>query len=173
MEHETLTSIAGRMALLERRLRRERRVWLGIGLGVLVTVGIAAQTPPPAPTAIRATRLEVVDEAGQVVFTVSAARGGSTLLVQNSAGQPGVGVYASETGGRLAVLNAEGQEVFSAGVRQDTGLAGLWERNCKPSRSNGERLTSSARNSSRSAGSFVTFHSQAAAVGRQSRSAVS
>src|SRR4029453_7835287 len=107
MEHETLTSFTERMARLERRMRCERRLWLGLGLGLLVTAGVAAQTPPPAPTVIRATRLEVVDEAGQVVFTVSAAKGGSAMLVQNSAGQPGIGVYASAKGGRLAVLNPE------------------------------------------------------------------
>jgi hypothetical protein len=128
MEHETLSNLAERLALLECRLRRKRRLWLALGLGLLATVGVAAQTPPPAPTVIRATRLEVVDEAGQVVFTVSATKEGSTMLVQNSAGRPGVGVYASATGGRLAVLNAEGQEVFSAGARQDMSLPGLWER---------------------------------------------
>jgi hypothetical protein len=45
--------------------------------------------------------------------------------------------------------------------------------NCRPLRSNGERLSSSARNSSRSAGSFATFHSQLVVVGRQIHNAAS
>lgn len=101
-----LTDMAERTAALEHRVRSDRRWLLGLGLSILAALSIAAQTAPSAPTVVRATRLEVVDAAGHVVFTVS----------------------ASEKGGRLEVLNHEGQETFSAGIRQDTGLPGLWER---------------------------------------------
>src|SRR5262245_19188693 len=115
MEEYTPAAIAGRLATLERRLRQYRRLSLGLGLLLLAGVSMASQTAPAPSPVVCSTRLEVVDEAGRVVFTAEAQKGGGTIRVFNQAGNAGVVAAATELGGRLEVLNREGQEIFSAG----------------------------------------------------------
>jgi hypothetical protein len=124
----TPTAIAERLAPLERHVRRYRRLSLGLGLLMLIGVCMAAQTPPDTSPVLRATRLEIVDDAGRVVFSAEAQKGGGMIRVLTQAGKAGVVVAATDLGGRLEVLNREGQEMFSVGTQSGTTLSGLWER---------------------------------------------
>ena len=128
MGDEGLTITAKHLAVLEQRVCWYRYLSLGLGVLILLGVSLAAQTSSPAPTVVRATRFEVVDEAGQVVFTAEAHQGGGALHVWNTKGQPGLRAYATDRGGRVEVLDHEGKEIFSAGTPSGAELSGLWER---------------------------------------------
>src|SRR5215471_1472374 len=107
MQEDNLSVIAGRLTVLERRVRWYQRLTLTLGLGLVLAVSLAAQTVPAISDVLRARRLEVVDEAGKV----------------------GVTAYATVSGGRIEVLNNTGRQVFSAGaVQGGKEPVGLWEQ---------------------------------------------
>jgi hypothetical protein len=128
MEEYTPTAIAARLAVLERQVRRYRRLGLGLGLLLLAGVSMASQTSPAPSPVLRTTRLEVVDEAGRVVFAAEAQKGSGAIRLFNQAGKAGVVAAAADLGGHFAVLNREGQEIFSTGAQGGGTPAGLWER---------------------------------------------
>jgi hypothetical protein len=128
MGEQTPQALYERLAILERRLRQYRRLSCGLGLLMLVGVSVAAQTLPATSAVLRTTRLEVVDDAGRVVFAAEAQKGGGVMRILSQAGKPAVVAAATEAGGRLEVLNREGKELFSVGTQSGAALPGLWER---------------------------------------------
>jgi len=107
MRDDNLSGSAGRLAVLERRVRWYQRLTLALGLGLLLGVSLAARTAPSVSEVFQVRRLEVVDEAGKVGFTA----------------------YATAVGGRIEVLNNAGRLVFSAGtVQGGKEPVGLWEQ---------------------------------------------
>ena len=124
MRDDSLSVIAARLAALEYRVRWYQRLMLTLDLGLVLAVGLAAQTVPSVADVLRARRLEVVDEAGKVGFTA----------------------YATMVGGRLEVLNNAGRQVFSAGtVQGGKEPVGLWEQTLRTIDRQGRELDQQRR----------------------------
>lgn len=124
MRDDNLSVIAGRLAVLECRVRWYQRLTLALALGLVLGVSLAARTAPAISDALRTRRLEVVDEAGKV----------------------GVTAYATAGGGRLEVLNNAAQHVFSAGtVQGGKEIVGLWEHTLRTVDRQGRELDQQRR----------------------------
>ena len=83
--------------------------WFRVAAGLALLVGVTlADTPTgSAPERLQAQRLEVLNEAGQIVFMV----------------------HATKSGGRLEVKNEAGMVVFSAGTDPDDPVrVEVWEQ---------------------------------------------
>jgi hypothetical protein len=117
-----------RLRVLESRIRLYRRLLVGLSVILIAGISLAAQTALPTSSVVRAKRIEVVDEDGQAVLTAGARQEGGMLRVWTRDGKLGVGVEATHSGGRVTVLNQAGREIFSAGIRPETDIPGLWER---------------------------------------------
>src|SRR5262245_9871784 len=87
MHDDNLSVIAARLEALEYRVRWYQRLTWALGLGLVLAVSLAAQTVPSVAEVLRARRLEVVDEAGKVGFTAYATAVGGRIEVLNNAGQ--------------------------------------------------------------------------------------
>src|SRR5262245_24983364 len=87
MHDDNLSVIAARLEALEYRVRWYQRLTWALGLGLVLAVSLAAQTVPSVAEVLRARRLEVVDEAGKVGFIASATASGGRVEVLNNAGQ--------------------------------------------------------------------------------------
>jgi uncharacterized coiled-coil protein SlyX len=106
MRNGRSTWLETRMATLRRRPYRHCWVVGVVGWALVVGIGIAATTSRSVPAVIQAKRLEVVNEAGQVVFVAR----------------------VTVDGGRVEVVNDAGLTVFSTGAdRAGTEPLGLWE----------------------------------------------
>lgn len=124
MRDDSLSVIAGRLAVLECLVRWYQRLTLALALGVVLGVSLAARTMPAVSDVLQAKRLEVVDEAGKV----------------------GVTAYATAGGGRLEVLNNAAQQVFSAGTIQGgKETVGLWEHTLRTIDRQGHELDQQRR----------------------------
>src|SRR2546426_8579805 len=86
MRDDNLSGSAGRLAVLERRVRWYQRLTLALGLGLLLGVSLAARTAPSVSEVLQVRRLEVVDEAGKVGVTAYATAGGGRVEGLNKAG---------------------------------------------------------------------------------------
>ena len=87
MGDDNLSVIASRLAFLECQVRWYQRLTLALALGLVLGVSLAARTMPAVSDVLQARRLEVVDEAGKVGVTVYATAGGGRIEVLNNAGQ--------------------------------------------------------------------------------------
>lgn len=87
MGHDTLSVIAARLAVLECRVRWYQRLMFALGLALVLGVSLAARTAPAISDGLQTRRLEVVDAAGKVGVTAYATAGGGRLEVLNNAGQ--------------------------------------------------------------------------------------
>lgn len=128
MENRKQAVLANRAGALERRVRLYHRLAIGFGFIVIAAACMAARHVASKPMTLRATRLEIVNEAGQVVLRAGFDTDGGTLRLWTHDGKLRLGAYATSKGGRLEVLNGEGYELFSAGAHSATGRQGLWER---------------------------------------------
>jgi hypothetical protein len=87
MGDDTLSVSARRLVALEGRVRWYQRLTLALALGLVLSVSLAARTMPAVSDVLQARRLEVVDEAGKVRVTAYATAGGGRIEVLNNAGQ--------------------------------------------------------------------------------------
>jgi hypothetical protein len=87
MWDDHLSVVDRRLAALECRVRWYRRLTLALGLGLLLGVSLAARTVPSVADVLQTRRLEVVDEAGKVGVTAYATAAGGRIEVLNNAGQ--------------------------------------------------------------------------------------
>lgn len=166
MENQKQTVIADRLGTLERRVRLYHRLAIGFGLIVIAAACIAARNVDSKPTTIRATRLEIINEAGQVVLRAGFDTDGGTLRLWTHDGKLRFGAYATSKGGRLEVLNREGHERFSAGPRRETDLQGLWERHR-------QRFAQNAQETNRLTQAMYTVESQLRALAQPNRADIS
>jgi hypothetical protein len=128
MEHKQQTVLAHRLVTLERHVRLYHRLAVGFGLIVIAAACLAARYATSQPMTIRTTRLDIVNEAGQVVLSAASDMDGGTLRLWSGDGKLRLGAYATSKGGRLEILNQEGYERFAVGTPGVTDLQGLWER---------------------------------------------
>jgi hypothetical protein len=115
------------VAHLQRQGRVYRRLCLLL-LG-LILLGIAptGSAPVALPEVIRGTRLEIVNDAGQVVLRAAAEAGG-TLQLWNDNGTLSLSMRATPLGGRLEILDAARHTAFSAGQAPSQELPAHWEQ---------------------------------------------
>ena len=107
MRHARWTTSGSRLTTLGCRSCGHSRLLGLFGLVLLMGVGVAATTSPPVPAVMRAGRIEVVSDEGNVVFVAR----------------------ATDRGGRIEVVNVAGEVIFSAGAHQDDQeQRGLWEQ---------------------------------------------
>jgi len=124
MRDDNSSVIAGRLAVLEWRVRRYQRLTLALGSALVLGISLAARPVPPVSDVLQTRRLEVVDEAGKA----------------------GVTVYATAAGGRIEVLNNAAQHVFSAGtVQGGKEPVGLWEHTLRSIDRQGRELDQQRR----------------------------
>jgi hypothetical protein len=95
---------------------------------MLLGVRVAAPSPAPPPETIRATRLEIVNEAGQVVWRAEARQSGGTMQLWSTAGKLSVAVHATPLGGYLEIFNGAETALFTVGKTPTQKLPGPWER---------------------------------------------
>ncbi len=108
MENTNQAAFAKRLSTIERRVRLYHRLAIGLGLMVIASACIAARNVSSKPMTIRATRLDIVNEAGQVVLSVGFDIQGGTLRLWSHDGKLYFGAYATTKGGRLEVLTQGG-----------------------------------------------------------------
>lgn len=115
-------TVEARLASLERSARRWRAgcaALLAVGVGALV---LGADKPPPASfDTLRVKRLEVANDDGKVVGTLSALDGEGMLILNNKAGKTAVGLGAVEAGGILTIHNNSGTKCIMLTGGDDTG----------------------------------------------------
>jgi hypothetical protein len=80
---------------------------------------------------VRGTRLEIVNNAGQVVLRAEAHQAGGGLQLWSDKGTVSLTLRATPLGGRLEVLNAAEQAVFSVGQTPTSELPGHWEQHLR------------------------------------------
>lgn len=106
-----------------------RPYWLALlglllSLAGIVALGRAATAPPSVPNAMQTQRLEVVNDAGQL------------LVVARATAQ----------GGRVEVRNADGAILFSVGADpDDSALPDMWQQTRRTIASQGRELTHQRR----------------------------
>lgn len=110
MENKKQAIIADRLGTLERRVCLYHRLSIGFGLIIIAAACVAARHAAFKPMTIRATRLEIVNETGQVVLSAGSDAHGGTLRLWTHDGKLRLRAFATSKGGRLAVLNQEGYE---------------------------------------------------------------
>ncbi len=162
MENTNQAAFAKRLSTIERRVRLYHRLAIGLGLMVIASACIAARNVSSKPMTIRATRLDIVNEAGQVVLSVGFDTQGGTLRLRSHDGKLHFGAYATTKGGRLEVLTQEGYELFSTGLHGDPARQGLWERHR-------HHLDQNRQETNRLSQDFHTLRSQLQALAHQNR----
>ena len=107
--------------------------WLGLALLVIVLLaaGSTVSAPVAPPEVVRGTRLEIVNDAGQVVLRAEARPSGGALQLWNAQGTLSLALRTTSLGGRLEVLNAAEQTVFSVGQTSASELPGHWEQHLR------------------------------------------
>ena len=96
------------------------RLGLVVSLAGMMALGLAATALQSVPQAMQTQRLEVVNDAGQVLVLA----------------------HATAQGGRVEVRNAGGDILFSVGVHpDDPALPGRWERTLRTIDTQGRDLT--------------------------------
>ena len=101
--------LESRMQCLERQLRLQR--WLNVGLAavVLAVGGVAATTSPVSPE-LRTKRLVVVNDEGGTAISLEARKAGGALEVFDAQGRlPMFLAGSGENGGELLMKNSRGE----------------------------------------------------------------
>lgn len=99
-----------RIAALERGLRRQRRLSLGLAGLFAGALGLAAAPQRPSPTLLRGQGLEIVNDQGQVVVRAGAAASeGGRLQVLDGRGKTAFEVIATKTGGQATLGDNRGE----------------------------------------------------------------
>jgi hypothetical protein len=162
----TLQNFETRLAVLERQVTahrqsalRYRRVCMALLLALIGGACLAAAQARPVADVIRANRIEVLNDAGKLVFAASAgAPGGGAggqidlwnavgrnvlrasvnatggdLAVWNNAGANVAGLFATPTGGELAVWTASGNRRVRAAGDDRGGRVEVFDAAGKPS----------------------------------------
>ncbi len=124
-------SLEGRLALLERRVRRQQLLLLALFVGAVVAVGAtrALSQGGSNPREMTLTTLNIVGSDGKLRAVLSGdARlnkdGGSLALVDN-AGAVRVGLVASKGGGSVSIFDAQNRPTALLGSTDDQGALSL------------------------------------------------
>jgi hypothetical protein len=133
MEHTMATARVQNAHAVEKRLGWYRGLCcvlsvIMVSVIMLLGVRVAAQSPAPQPDTIRATRLEIVNETGQVVLRAEARHSGGAIELWNTAGKLSFAVRATPVGGYLEIFNGAETALFTVGKTPTQQLPGHWER---------------------------------------------
>jgi hypothetical protein len=108
-----------------------RRLCLAVGIVLLLGVSLAAQGPATSSEVVTARRVDIVNDAGQVVWRAEAREAGGTVQMWNRDGKLSFTMLATPLGGHLEILNSAGQTVFSIGKAQTQNIPTHWERHMR------------------------------------------
>jgi hypothetical protein len=141
MQYDNGLASAAHLTSLQQRLRVYR--WLCCALLSVILVGIGPTVPAPValPEVIRGTRLELVNNAGQVVLRADAGDAGGVLQLWSDKGTLHLAMRATPLGGRLEILDAAAHQVFSVGLAPAQELPGQWEQSARAVETQGRELT--------------------------------
>jgi hypothetical protein len=116
---------------MPQRLRLYRWLCLVLLVVVLLAAGSTVSAPVAPPEVVRGTRLEIVNDAGQVVLRAEAQQAGGVLQLWSAQGTLSLALRAPPLGGRLEILNAAEQTVFSVGQTPTSEVPGHWEQHLR------------------------------------------
>jgi hypothetical protein len=108
-----------------------RRLCLALVVMLLLGVNLAAQGPATSSDVVSARHVEIVNNAGQVLWRAEAREAGGAVQMWDRDGTLSFTVLATPLGGRLEILNGAGQAIFTVGQTQTQDLPGHWERHVR------------------------------------------
>ncbi|MCH2149206.1 MAG: hypothetical protein MK095_07210 [Phycisphaerales bacterium] len=121
---ERLDALESRLARRDAQVRRHRM--LTGSLLAIIGIGILAAADYTRFQHIQMSKLEIVDEQGNVVIGLSANSGGGQLDVWNAASRNVIRLSANDHGGDVAVWNNAGQSIVGAWASPEGGVMATW-----------------------------------------------
>ena len=118
-----------------------RRLCLALGVVLLLGVSLAAQGPAASSEVMSARRVEIVNDAGQVLWRAEAREAGGAIQMWNRDGKLSVTLLTTPRGGHLEILNSAGQAIFTVGQTPAQDLPSHWERHVRVVDQQQQKLT--------------------------------
>jgi hypothetical protein len=99
-----------------------------VGVMLVLGVSLAAQGPAVSSEVMSARRVEIVNDAGQVLWRAEARETGGAIQMWNRDGKLSVAILTTPRGGHLEIFDSAGQAIFTVGQVQAQDLPSHWER---------------------------------------------
>lgn len=122
---DRLASLEDRLARRERELRRHRLALTAVFMAAPVALLTAADFMKFDSIQIK--RLEIVNDAGDVMLAASSTASGGQLDIWNNGTKNVARLGTNANGGDLAIWNTQGNSVAGAWAEADGGSLGTWD----------------------------------------------
>src|SRR5690606_30713232 len=117
-EEADMHDVEQRLAILERRLRTQRRTSFGLAACLVALLSMGAG----GGEVVQARRIELVDGSGKALITLAARDGRGAIELQSEEGQRALLISNTPEGGALALYDERAHPVVTLGADSDAGL---------------------------------------------------
>ena len=126
-----MKTVEQRLESLEKSARRYRLATVVLALVIVAGVTMG-QTGSDISDVVKTRRVEVYDDAGNMVVLIANTEHGGMMGVSNVAGEPKVAIANTERGGAVEISNKTGESIVTLSADEyGNGVVGAWDRKGK------------------------------------------